>query len=92
MLCISFFTSKAFGSNLETNGLLIVTRNVYFIDRADGGCRHIAAALFELLATVVNSEWRHAQAKCVRGSERGKEMKVVSLFVSLMWDDQNMAS
>ena len=37
-------------------------------------------------------KWRHAQAKCVRGSERGKEMKVVSLFVSLMWDDQNMES
>ena len=37
-------------------------------------------------------KWKHAQAKCVRESERGKEMKVVSLFVNLMWDDRNMAS
>ena len=69
-------------------------RNVYFIDRADGGCRYIAAALFELVATVVNSEMETCTSKVlhVHGSERGKEMKVVSLFVSLRWDDQNMAS
>lgn len=52
--------------------LLIVTRNVYFIDRADGGCRHIAAALFELLTTVVNSEMETCTSKVCTWVRKGK--------------------
>ena len=45
---------------------------MYFIDRADGGCRHIAAALFELLATVVNSEMETCTSKVCTWVRKGK--------------------
>ena len=52
--------------------LLIVTRNVYFIDRADRGCKHIAAALFQFLETVVNSEMETCTSKVCTWVRKGK--------------------
>ena len=65
--------------------LLTVTRNVYFIDRADGECRHIAAALFESLVTVVNSEMETCTSKvCMwvgKGKRNGGCLPVCQLYV-----------
>ena len=52
--------------------LPIVTRNVYFIDRADRGCKHIAAALFQLLETVGNSEMETCTSKVCTWVRKGK--------------------
>ena len=45
---------------------------MYFIDRAEGGCRQIAAAPFELLATVVNSEMETCTSKVCTLVRKGK--------------------